>query len=67
MIAMHNFGQEPAIVPVTVPDADASTRLIDLLEPNDVALSDNGAAELALPAYGFRWLRVADDATKRLH
>jgi glycosidase len=67
MIAMHNFGQEPAIVPVTVPDADASTRLIDLLEPDDVVLSDNGAAELALPAYGFRWLRVADDATKRLH
>ncbi|MET0713945.1 MAG: alpha-amylase family protein [Mycetocola sp.] len=67
MIALHNFGQEPAIVPVSVPDADASTRLIDLLESGEVSLSDAGSADIALPAYGYRWLRVADESTKRLY
>ncbi|MET0932758.1 MAG: alpha-amylase family protein [Mycetocola sp.] len=67
MLALHNFGPNPAVVSVTVPDADASTRLIDLLESNEVTLTDAGKADLALPAYGYRWLRVADESTKRLY
>ena len=67
MLALHNFGPNPAVVSITVPDTDASSRLIDLLESNEVVLSDAGTAELALPAYGYRWLRVADESTKRLY
>ncbi len=67
MVAVHNFGPDPAIVSVAVPGADASTRLIDLLESGETTLTNAGVAELSLPAYGYRWMRVADATTKRLH
>lgn len=67
MVAVHNFSPDPAVVSITLPGADASTRLIDLLETGEVSLSDGGKADLTLPAYGCRWLRVADDTTKRLY
>ncbi|MBG6238622.1 trehalose synthase [Mycetocola sp. CAN_C7] len=67
MVAVHNFGSEPVVVPVTLPGADGSTRLIDLLESSETVLSDEGSVDLSLPAYGYRWLRVATDTTRRLY
>lgn len=67
MVALHNFSPEPATVAITLPGADASTQLIGLLESAEVTLSERGSAELSLPAYGYRWFRVAGEGTKRLY
>lgn len=67
MVALHNFSPDPATVTVALPGAGASTRLIGLLESTVVTLSEQGSAEVSLPAYGYRWFRVADDGTKRLY
>ena len=49
MVALHNFSSDPATVTITLPDADASTQLIGLLESAVVTLSERGSAEVALP------------------
>ncbi|GHD44345.1 alpha-amylase [Mycetocola manganoxydans] len=67
MIAVHNFSSAPAVVTFTVPDAGPSTRLIELLQSGELALSEKGEVELSLGAYDYRWLRIADDSTKRLY
>jgi trehalose synthase len=67
MVALHNFGPHPVSVPVTIPDTDASTRLVDLLGGSHVELSDSGSAEVELEGYGYRWLRVLDAESRRLY
>jgi glycosidase len=66
MIAVHNFGPEPRTVPLTVPGCDASHRLVDLLADGSLRLSDDAAAEVRLDGYGYRWLRVVADDSRRL-
>src|SRR5690606_38473994 len=67
MVALHNFSPNPVSVPLTLPDADGSTRLIDLLGTGEVTLSDEGSAELELDGYGYRWLRVIEPGSRRLY
>ena len=66
MIAVHNLGPEPCTVPLTLAGCDATHRLEDLLQECATPLSDEGAAELPLDGYGYRWLRVVAEGSRRL-
>lgn len=59
MLAVHNFGEEGAIVPLAVADLPEGARLVDVLADRpDVLPGPDGEIELALDPYGFRWLLV---------
>ena len=66
LVALHNLGSEPVSVPLTLTDAAEGSRLVDLLADGSTDLSPGGAAELHLPAYGYRWLRVLAPGDRRL-
>ena len=40
--------------------------LVDLLQDGATPLSDAGRADLQLEGYGYRWLRVVVDGSRRL-
>ena len=66
LVAVHNLGPEPRVVPLTLEGCDASHRLVDLLQPGESPVSDQGTAEIALDGYGYRWLRVVAEDSRRL-
>ncbi|MGA7148728.1 MAG: alpha-amylase family protein [Microbacterium sp.] len=66
MIAVHNFADEPARVTLTIADEPEGAELTDLFGPERNALPPNGRFELDLPAYGWRWFRVARPGDGRL-
>ena len=59
MIALHNFAEVPVTTLFRVEDEPEGTRLVDLLDPAQIALGPDGEVELEVPAYGYRWLRVS--------
>ena len=62
MLAVHNLGEEGAVVPLTVPGLPAGARLVDVLgDRPDLDVSTSGRVEIDLEAYGFRWLLVVRD------
>jgi len=63
---VHNLCPEPRTVPLALEGCDSSHRLVDLLEPGETALSDQGTADIALGGYGYRWLRVVAQDSRRL-
>jgi trehalose synthase len=66
MVAVHNFGSEPQQVPLELGRCEPGTRLVDLLCDGTVPIDDRGRAEVRLEGYGFRWLRIAPPASRRL-
>ncbi len=66
MLAVHNLGPEPRTVPLVLDGCAPSTRLEDLLETGTTPLGDDGAVELTLGGYGYRWLRVVGEDSRRL-
>jgi hypothetical protein len=66
MVAVHNLGNEPRTVPLTLEDCDSSHRLVDLLQDGSTPVSDTGEVEIALEGYGYRWLRVVSADSRRL-
>ena len=71
MVVLHNFAPRNVTVPLTLPDcvpddAGVPVRLADLLEAGETVLDESGRAELELPAYGYRWLRIVRDGDRRL-
>ncbi|SCX51090.1 trehalose synthase [Klenkia marina] len=66
LVALHNLGAEPAVVPVALDGCGAEHLLADLLVEGTTALDERGRAELALEGYGYRWLRVVAPGTRRL-
>jgi glycosidase len=67
MIALHNFGSDPATVEFVVRDAGSDDVLVDLLvDGQEVQLAADGSATIAMDGYGYRWLRVIRPAGKRL-
>jgi trehalose synthase len=66
MVAVHNLSAEPRTVPITLEDCDSTHRLVDLLQHGSTPISDKGQAELALDGYGYRWLRVVAEGSRRL-
>ncbi len=59
VIALHNFAEVPVTTSFRVTGEPEGTTLLDLLEPSHTALGSGGTVELEVPAYGYRWLRVA--------
>jgi maltose alpha-D-glucosyltransferase/alpha-amylase len=59
VLALHHFGDEDAPVELALPDL-AGRQLCDVLDPAaaPVAVDDEGALQLDLPAHGCRWLRT---------
>jgi hypothetical protein len=66
LVALHNLCAEARTVPLTLEGCDSSHRLVDLLQPGETSLSDKGAAEIPLEGYGYRWLRVVAQDSRRL-
>ncbi|MGY1827215.1 MULTISPECIES: alpha-amylase family protein [unclassified Blastococcus] len=66
LVTLHNLGPEPRTVPLTVPGCGSGHRLQDLLMSCTTDLGDDGAAELALEGFGYRWLRVVGEDSRRL-
>jgi hypothetical protein len=66
MVAVHNLSPEPRTVPLTLADCDSTHRLVDLLQDGSTPVSDKGRVELALDGYGYRWLRVVAEGSRRL-
>jgi trehalose synthase len=66
LVAVHNLGAEPRTVPLVLPDCGATHRLEDLLQTGSTQLADDGSVELALEGYGYRWLRVVAEGSRRL-
>jgi trehalose synthase len=65
VVALHNFSAEPVTVPLRL-DVPPDSALVDLLRDATTDLSPDGAAELPLEGYGYRWLRVRRDGERRL-
>jgi trehalose synthase len=66
LVALHNLGPEPRTVPIVLPGCGATHRLEDLLTVGSTPLADDGSVELALEGYGYRWLRVVAEDSRRL-
>jgi trehalose synthase len=66
LVALHNLGAEPRTVPLVLPGCGATHRLEDLLQTGSSPLADDGSVELALEGYGYRWLRVVAEDSRRL-
>ncbi|MCZ2812767.1 MULTISPECIES: alpha-amylase family protein [unclassified Modestobacter] len=66
LVAVHNLGPDPLTVPLTVPGCGAGHRLEDLLTAGGEQLAEDGSVELALEGYGYRWLRLVAEDSRRL-
>jgi hypothetical protein len=66
LVALHNLCPEPRTVPLALEGCDSSHRLVDLLQAGEVNVSDQGTVEIPLDGYGYRWLRVVAQDSRRL-
>ncbi|MGY1772522.1 alpha-amylase family protein [Blastococcus sp. SYSU D00813] len=66
LVALHNLGAEPRTVPLVLSGCDSTHRLEDLLVTQSTAIADDGSVELTLDGYGYRWLRVVAQESRRL-
>ncbi|SDG62022.1 alpha-amylase family protein [Klenkia brasiliensis] len=66
LVALHNLGPEPAVVPLALDGCGAEHLLADLLVEGTTALDEHGRADVPLEGYGYRWLRVVAPGTRRL-
>jgi trehalose synthase len=66
LVLVHNFSPDRVTVPLRIEDIYAGSRLVDLLQDGVTALDDDGRAEVALDGYGYRWLRVMGEGSRRL-
>jgi trehalose synthase len=65
VIAVHNFGSEPATVSLPLGTDDTPRHLSDLLNGESLAIGETGVVDLSLEGYGYRWLRVVADEDTR--
>ncbi|HUG86954.1 MAG TPA: alpha-amylase family protein, partial [Euzebya sp.] len=66
LIALHNLSAEPCTVPLSLTDPEPGIRLVDLLCDGVAEVEADGTVEIALPGYGFRWLRPVTPGDTRL-
>jgi trehalose synthase len=66
LVALHNFANVPAVVPLTLDVDERGTELSDLFDIERIALDESGRCEVHLDAYGYRWLRVMAPGDRRL-
>jgi trehalose synthase len=66
LVALHNLSPDSCTVPLRLDDCDDTVHLVDLLRAGSTPLDAEGCAELTLDGYGYRWLRVMSNNTRRL-
>jgi trehalose synthase len=66
LVALHSFAPEPRTVTVALADADASTRVVDMVGTTVDACDEAGCLTVALDGYDHRWLRIVRQREKRL-
>ena len=66
LLSLHNLSPDGVVVPITLDGCDQTHRLVDLLQTGQTPLDRKGSAEIALDGYGFRWLRLVADDSRRL-
>jgi trehalose synthase len=65
VIAVHNLAAEPVALDLPVPGLGSGMELVDLFTRDPLSTSE-GAVELALDCYGFRWLRLRAEGDLQL-
>ena len=59
VVAAHNLGEQPCVVRLQLGDVPEDGKLDDLLDERGAFQNiEDGALELKLDGYGFRWLRI---------
>jgi hypothetical protein len=59
MVALHNFGGDGCVVPLTVPDLPSGATLRGVVgDPVELTPHRGGDLEVTMDGYGYRWLRV---------
>ena len=59
VVAVHNLGDQPAVVRVRLGDVVEGARLDDLLDERGALTElDAGTLDLKMDGYGFRWFRL---------
>ena len=66
LVAVHNFAEVPATVTFRLAEEPEGTDLVGLLESERLTLGAKGEVVLEVPAYGYRWLRVARPGDGRI-
>jgi trehalose synthase len=66
LVAVHNLSPDACDVPLQLEGCDTRHRLEDLLREGTTRLDGDGRATLVLDGYGYRWLRVVADGSRRL-
>jgi glycosidase len=67
IVALHNFSDEGCTVPLSLEGCASGDRLVDLLGDGSVTeLGEDGACEIVLEGYGYRWLRLMTQGSRRL-
>jgi trehalose synthase len=67
LVAVHNLSPDSCTVPLTLDGCDGRHRLQDLLQDaGDIEVDDRGRVELSLDGYGYRWLRLRTQDSRRL-
>ncbi len=67
LVAVHNFGSAAQTVSLTIDERPEDAWLTELLQPGEVELSSGGSCQIALDGYGYRWFRIQDPTSRRLH
>ncbi|GAA1533950.1 alpha-amylase family protein [Kribbella lupini] len=58
VVTAHNFSDQPATVTLAVAGAGVGVRAVDLLQPLEADVTEDGTLQLELEPYGCRWLRI---------
>jgi glycosidase len=66
LVAVHNLSSDACEVPLRLDGCDDSHRLEDLLQDGTTRLDEKGRTTIALDGYGYRWLRVVAEGSRRL-
>ncbi len=66
LVALHNLGSEPVEVPLRLDACDDTHHLADLLQEGSTPLDAKGRADVRLDGFGYRWLRVVGEGSRRL-
>jgi glycosidase len=66
MVTLHNLSPDPVVVPLALGELPEGTRLVDLIDHEDVEPATDGTADVRLDGYGFRWLRITHPGSRRL-
>lgn len=66
LVTVHNLASERCTVPLQLTDCEPGCRLVDLLQEGVLEIGGDGRVEVPMEGYGYRWLRVMPQDSRRL-